>query len=317
MTKLFSALCSALQEGNPAVTVAVIAGRGSVPRAPGAIMLVRSGAPNLGTVGGGQAEYDAAGDALRLLTAGGPDVLVREYQCLSRSELAAMGEAAGGVVTLLFLLWRPERLPLAEAVCPALTENRDRSLLISYNEVGWTGKLTDKALTFAEQGVFSLKLAEAGLCYVFGGGHVSAALVPLLSSVGFSCAVLDERPDYASKERFPTAEQVLTGNLPFLASEIHLGRGDSVLIMTRGHQGDYEVLCLALRSPAWYIGMVGSRRKTEATLKRLREDGFSEEDLGRITTPVGLAIEAETPAEIAVSITAELIQKRALHRRTL
>ena len=86
--------------------------------------------------------------------------------------------------------------------------------------------------------------------------------------------------------------------------------------MTRGHQGDYEVLCEALRSPVWYIGMVGSHRKMEATFRRLREDGFTESDLQRITTPIGLAIEAETPAEIAISITAQLIQERAKKRRS-
>ena len=85
--------------------------------------------------------------------------------------------------------------------------------------------------------------------------------------------------------------------------------------MTRGHQGDYEVLCEALRSPVWYLGMVGSRRKMQATFLRLREDGFSDADLARIDTPIGLAIDAETPNEIAVSITAQLIGLRAARRR--
>ena len=76
------------------------------------------------------------------------------------------------------------------------------------------------------------------------------------------------------------------------------------------------MLCEALRSPVWYIGMVGSHRKMEATFRRLREDGFTESDLQRITTPIGLAIEAETPAEIAISITAQLIQERAKKRRS-
>ena len=100
-----------------------------------------------------------------------------------------------------------------------------------------------------------------------------------------------------------------------MLTAIPFSAGDSVIIMTRGHQGDYEVLCEALRSPVWYLGMVGSHRKTEATLERLRQDGFSESDRQRIVTPIGLAIDAETPAEIAVSIAAQLIQKRAARRR--
>lgn len=159
-----------------------------------------------------------------------------------------------------------------------------------------------------------MKLQEGGRCYVFGGGHVSQALVPLLSGVDFCCVVLDERPDYATPALFPTAE-ARCGPLPALAAAIPFTTGDSVIIMTRGHQGDYEVLCEALRSPVWYIGMVGSHRKMEATLRRLREDGFTDADLSRIVTPIGLAIDAETPAEIAVSITAQLIQRRAARRK--
>ena len=146
---------------------------------------------------------------------------------------------------------------------------------------------------------------------MFGGGHVSQALVPLLSGVDFCCVVLDERPDYATHALFPTAE-ARCGPLPALAAAIPFTTGDSVIIMTRGHQGDYEVLCEALRSPVWYIGMVGSHRKMEATFRRLREDGFTDADLSRIVTPIGLAIDAETPAEIAVSITAQLIQRPAV-----
>lgn len=317
MTTLFPALRETLLAGEPAVTVTVIGRRGSVPRAPGATMLVRAGHPNLGTVGGGQAEYDADLAARRLLSQGFPSAETAEYQCLSREELATMGEAAGGVVELLFLLWREDKLPLLERLCPALTRNADHSLRITYHPEGWEGTLTETALPEALPGVFSLPLTEAGLTYIFGGGHVSGALVPLLASVDFDCVILDERSEYACPERFPTAKQVMSGNLSYLAREAHFGRGDAVLIMTRGHQGDYEVLQEALRSPAWYIGMVGSRRKTEATFRRLLEDGFTETDLTRVTSPIGLSISAETPAEIAVSITAQLIHLRAEHRRSL
>lgn len=316
MKELFTALHDTLGAGQNAVTVVVTACRGSTPRSPGAMMLVRSGVPALGTVGGGQAEYDAALAAKKMLAEGAPHYSEQTHECLSAEELSRMGKASGGEVTLLYLLWRPERLPLVRQILTALLAGEDATLQFSY-AAGWEGALAPGLREETLPGRFAMKLCEGGRCYIFGGGHVSHALVPLLHSVGFSCAVLDERPEYANQTVFPTAAETLCGELPRLAREISFGSGDSILIMTRGHQGDYEVLCEALRSPVWYLGMVGSRRKMEATFDLLRNDGFTAEDLARIVTPIGLAIDAETPQEIAVSIAAQMIQMRAAHRRAL
>lgn len=245
---------------------------------------------------------------------GGAPVQQGWHQCLSAQELRHMGQEFGGEEEILLLRWEPGDLPLAEAAWTAAGQNGDCSLRIEYDENGWRGALLPVAETATAEGSFTVKLQEGGRCYVFGGGHVSQALVPLLSGVDFCCVVLDERPDYATPALFPTAE-ARCGPLPALAAAIPFTTGDSVIIMTRGHQGDYEVLCEALRSPVWYIGMVGSHRKMEATFRWLREDGFTDADLSRIVTPIGLAIDAETPAEIAVSITAQLIQRRAARRK--
>lgn len=245
---------------------------------------------------------------------GGAPVQQGWHQCLSAQELRHMGQEFGGEEEILLLRWEPCDLPLAEALLSAMGQNADCSLRLEYDKVHWRGTLLPIAEAHTAPGCFTLKLQEGGRCYVFGGGHVSQALVPLLSGVDFCCVVLDERPDYATPALFPTAE-ARCGPLPALAAAIPFTTGDSVIIMTRGHQGDYEVLCEALRSPVWYIGMVGSHRKMEATFRRLREDGFTDADLSRIVTPIGLAIDAETPAEIAVSITAQLIQRRAARRK--
>lgn len=317
MTKLFSTLQSVLESGRPAVTAVVTQGRGSTPRSPGAMMLVSEGNPVLGTVGGGQAEYYAARQAQALFAPNSPSYLAHTYQCLSAEELQKMGKEYGGEVDILFLRWDKMRLPLVGRVLAALSANEDSSLRLTLSGGSWEGAVTEEAVTYSTTGAFCMQLAEAGLCYIFGGGHVSHALVPLLSQVDFPCVVLDERPEYTSPEVFPTAVKRYSGNLPFLAGEAHLGPGDCVIIMTRGHQGDYEVLTEALRSPVWYIGMVGSRRKMEATFQRLAEDGFSPEEIARVVTPIGLEIEAETPNEIAVSVAAQLIQRRAQHRHRM
>lgn len=315
MKELFTALHDTLGAGQNAVTVVVTACRGSTPRSPGAMMLVRPGSPALGTVGGGQAEYDAALAAQKMLAEGAPLCFEQTHECLSAEELTRMGKGSGGEVTLLYLLWRPERLPLVRQILAALSSGEDVTLQFSYPFAGWEGTLLPGIREATLPGCFAMKLCEGGRCYIFGGGHVSHALVPLLHSVGFPCVVLDERPEYANQTVFPTAADVCCGELPRLAREISFGSGDSILIMTRGHQGDYEVLCEALHSPVWYLGMVGSRRKMEATFDLLRRDGFIEQDLARIVTPIGLAIDAETPEEIAVSIAAQMIQKRAAHRK--
>lgn len=315
MKELFTALHDTLGAGQNAVTVVVSACRGSTPRSPGAMMLVRPGAPALGTVGGGQAEYDAALAARKMLAEGAPHYFEQTHECLSAEELTRMGKASGGEVTLLYLLWCPERLPLVRQILGALSAGEDATLQFCYPAAGWEGALVSGIREEALPGCFAMKLCEGGRCYIFGGGHVSHALVPLLHSVGFPCVVLDERPEYANQSVFPTAAETLCGELPRLAREISFDSGDSILIMTRGHQGDYEVLCEALHSPVWYLGMVGSRRKMEATFDLLRKDGFTEEDLARIVTPIGLSIDAETPEEIAVSIAAQMIQKRAAYRR--
>ena len=312
MKERITLLCRALRGGQPAVTALVTGCRGATPRAPGAL-LVLTAESAAGTVGGGQAEHDILAPA-RAMLGGGLPVQLDWHQCLSAEELRHMGQEYGGEEEILLLRWTPRDLPLAEQMALAMEQNADCTLRIEYDKTGWRGTLLPEAVTAAEEGCFTLKLREGGRCYVFGGGHVSQALVPLLGSVDFACVVLDERPDYASPIVFPTAE-TRCGALPALAAAIPFTAGDSVIIMTRGHQGDYEVLCEALRSPVWYLGMVGSRRKMEATFGRLRQDGFTEDDLRRIVTPIGLAIDAETPAEIAVSIAAQLIQKRAARWR--
>ena len=150
---------------------------------------------------------------------------------------------------------------------------------------------------------------------ICGAGHVGQQLALLASQADFQVRVLDDRPAFARRERFPAAvEEVLT-----LASydQALTGRtldGHSLLvILTQGHASDWHILRQALGTAAGYIGMIGSHRKWDTFHARLRAEGFSAADLERVRCPIGLAIGAETPLEIAVSILAELIQFRASH----
>ena len=131
----------------------------------------------------------------------------------------------------------------------------------------------------------------------------------------FSCHVLDDRAEYARPEAFPTAAEVRQADLEHLEEVCaRITPDDYVCVMTHGHRHDHEVVRQMLRTPACYIGVIGSARKAAASAQRLREEGFTDQDIARITTPIGLSIGAETPEEIAVSILAQMIQVRAARR---
>lgn len=147
--------------------------------------------------------------------------------------------------------------------------------------------------------------------YVFGGGHVSLELVPLAGRVGFKVVVIDDREEYADPAKFPGAEDVLQYPFEGVISRIPTDESSYLVIVTRGHKHDKTVLEQALKTPARYIGMIGSRRKIKIIYDQLFEQGFTIQDLERVHSPIGLDIGAETPQEIAVSIVAELIKVRA------
>ncbi|OGR34321.1 MAG: hypothetical protein A2051_06350, partial [Desulfovibrionales bacterium GWA2_65_9] len=148
--------------------------------------------------------------------------------------------------------------------------------------------------------------AASPLC-IFGAGHVSRPTAQLAAMLGFRVTVLDDRADFASAERFPQAQPRVLDSYADCFAGLPTGPETFVVIVTRGHLHDAEVLAQALRTSAGYIGMIGSRCKRDAVYARLRGQGFSEADLGRVRCPIGLAIGAETPEEIAVSISAELV----------
>ena len=149
---------------------------------------------------------------------------------------------------------------------------------------------------------------------VFGGGHCALALVPVLRTVGFWVAVYDDRPEFANTQRFPWAETVVCHAYTDLSGGIELMPADYAVVMTSGHSHDFEVEEQLLRRPLAYVGVMGSRAKTAYVNQRLREAGVSEAAIRRVHTPIGTAIKAVTPEEIAISITGELIYERALRR---
>jgi len=159
--------------------------------------------------------------------------------------------------------------------------------------------------------VFVDPILSSPVVYIFGGGHVARQLAPLVSLAGFRLVVADDRPEWANPERFPRAEQIWNRNLSQVLDGEYLGSEAYLVIVTRGHLFDKEVLAQSLRQKAAYVGMIGSRRKRELIYQALREEGFSQEQLDAVHSPIGLDIGAETPEEIAIAIAAELVAVRA------
>ncbi|MFZ3046285.1 MAG: XdhC family protein, partial [Desulfatirhabdiaceae bacterium] len=133
----------------------------------------------------------------------------------------------------------------------------------------------------------------------------------LSKMIGFETVVLDDRPEFANRERFPEADEIrILSSFDCALDGLVIDGKGYIVILTRGHLHDKTVLGLALRKPARYIGMIGSRKKRDAIYRALEREGFSNDDLARVHSPIGLSIGAQTPAEIAVSIAAELIRVR-------
>ena len=147
---------------------------------------------------------------------------------------------------------------------------------------------------------------------IVGAGHIARPLARMGASLGFRVSVLDDRPDFATRERFPEAERLVRADFDDPFRDVPIHERTHILLVTRGHKYDYACLVRALRldpAPA-YIGMIGSRRRVRATYVQLIDDGIEPEHLGRIHAPVGLDIGAETPEEIAVAVAAELVLVR-------
>jgi xanthine dehydrogenase accessory factor len=152
-------------------------------------------------------------------------------------------------------------------------------------------------------------LAEPGL-FIFGGGHIGLASAKMAKLTGYKTTIIDDRPEFATQQRFPDVELVLLADFKGAFSKLTVRSSDYIVILTHAHKGDEIVLEQALKTKANYIGMIGSAKKNELVFSHLRNKGFSQDVLDKVYTPIGLRIRAQTPAEIAISILAEIIQIR-------
>ena len=327
MRNMLKTIHTMLSAGEDLVLVTVIASSGATPRGAGARMLVGREGRICGTIGGGAVEYRSEQIAAQVLaekTSRGHDFT------LTKDDVQNLGMICGGACNVFF-----HYLPAGDehtiALCAEAEEQFRKGsalwLLTSLGENGQMGlyarELGYWGITVADElplsrhperigDIFAEQINAPGRVYVFGGGHVAQELVPVLSHVGFRCVVMDDRAEFAKPELFPGAEEVICGDLGRIGDYMTIGSEDYVCVMTRGHSHDTVVQAQVLKCRPTYCGVIGSAAKAAGVRKRLKEEyGLPDEELDLVTTPIGLPIKGETPAEIAISIAAQMILHRA------
>lgn len=302
-----------MEEGRSVLLVSVARATGSTPRKEGALLLAGAQGLLCGTIGGGLLEHHCLE-----LAAAQPTCGRRMHFELDNRKAGSLGMICGGSTEVLFTPLT-DAAPLREAL-GALRNKTQVWLCLPldgtapYTAQDGTLPARPTVLSLCGKDALCIRLTDAGRVFVIGGGHVSHELCALLHQLNFRHIVIDDRPTFCSPARFPHAEQTLTIPLTeftmALTGTLRPTEADAFCIMTRGHEGDADAVRYALSTPASYIGLMGSRRKRETLFNTLTQEGFSSEAQQRIITPIGLAIGAQTPAEIAVSIAAQLIAWR-------
>lgn len=288
--------------------------RGSTPVPAGTKMLVGAEGRLIGSVGGGCVEAEVIGAALAAQRRRAPTLLTHHLN----ADLAGdLGLSCGGTVDIFV-----EPL-VAEAGYVSVLESAasaESGLVRTATE--WTSGpvktfeplragASGSAATLTRDGRFmEERLIQAPRVFVFGAGHVGAAIARAAAAAGFRVVVIDDRVEYADPARFPAGVDVHAADVDGALTRYELLAADAVVIATRGHRNDALILERVATSPAGYVGLLGSRRKKVVVTKGLKAAGVPGKSLQRVRVPVGLAIGAVTPEEIAVSVVAELITWR-------
>lgn len=339
---VFDCITESMAAGDRLVLAIVVGRSGSAPRSAGARMAVRKDGSIVGTIGGGILEAWVQGLAQRVFRDG--RAVLEDFEFTS-DDAALMGMICGGRVQVLVHCLDgtdPSQAALYREVRSA-SKGRSRAWLVTrlprengteipveqalfrvdgppvgslsgerLKELVLRTKRNSELVQEGEDRFFIEPLGHWATLFIFGAGHVASELAPLAAGVGFRTVVLDDRREFANRDRFACADEVVVlQSFDSAMKELDIHEDSYLVLVTRGHQHDGTLLRQALHTNARYIGMIGSRRKRDAIYELLRREGFTNRDFDRVRCPVGIEIGAETPEEIAVSITAELIRERS------
>jgi len=345
MEQVFRAASEELSANNEMVIATVVKTSGSTPQKPGAKLLVRADGSGVGTLGGGCVEGDIWFASSQLLKSGG-NAEMRDYE-LNEDLAAQDGLVCGGTMYFLLDPIRDDAeidpinkevldaydggAPVAVAslmkAAPSSPQVVGSKLLIRENgsTLGTLGtddldkQAQQEARTLMAMGKNSYITTDTGAEFFIeayttpstlvlaGGGHVSKAISNIATTLGFKIIVIDDREEFSNPERFPEADQTIVGDYGSSFSNLKIGTNSFVVIATRGHRHDASATAAAMRTPASYVGLLGSKRKTILIFEELFLEGFNMEEVQSVRSPIGLDISARTPEEIALSIMAEIV----------
>ena len=338
-------ICEQLENGHPVVLASIVDLQGSSPRHRGAKMVVGADGNSYGTIGGSLLEHTTIREANRVfierqsrfmdfdlttdgadssgMICGGKAVVLLDhisaseesvelfrcwYETVSSGNdfyfLTQVREGHNGISVSGHLLLFPDGQVLGHSSLPvSLLE----SLKAELHNISITTVVPVGDIRVVVDPIRNLKTL-----YCFGAGHVAVPTVHIAAMVGFRVVVIDDRAEFANTERFPDAAQIcVVEDFNRALKGLEIEKDSFVIIMTRGHQFDRVVLEQALKTEAFYIGMISSRKKRDAIFQTLLAKGIRKKELERVRSPIGIDIGSETPEEIAVSIIAQLIQERA------
>lgn len=312
------------------VLVMITAADGSTPGRIGAMMVVTEEGRRFGTIGGGAVELKSIESAKRLLT--------EKRSCLERfrlhqNEIADIGMICGGENDVFFRYISEEDEEAAAVIgrslemirlgepfwlITELSENGTFSIFTGKEETPDLQKELTEELDNVPQcrqvggkSCFCMPMTDTGKVYLFGAGHISQALAPLLAKLDFACGVYDDREEFLKQDCFEGIDTVLIDPADISALTEKITAADYICIMTHGHKDDFEIQRQVMKTPARYIGVIGSARKQKAAREKLIAMGYTEEDFRNVVSPIGLNIGANSPQEIAVCIAAQLIMVRS------
>jgi xanthine dehydrogenase accessory factor len=190
----------------------------------------------------------------------------------------------------------------------ALKEGKGK--LLTYRLTKEQAALDEGAICGGEMKVFIDILQPKEEVLIFGAGHIAVCVSKLAKTVGFKVTIIDDRKEFANQDRFPEADEIIAEDTEKALTHLNITPSTYIIVLTRGHLKDGEVLGSVIKSSAAYIGMIGSQKKNATVFQRLIKKGIDQEELDKVHTPIGIDINAQTPEEIAVSIMAEIIQVR-------
>ncbi|SHI21348.1 xanthine dehydrogenase accessory factor [Sporobacter termitidis DSM 10068] len=347
MKKIAEAAMEMLASGVSFAQALVLESSGSTPREAGSAMLVRPDKTISGTIGGGVLEANTVNAAIKALA--DKRAAVAEF-VLEEKGAAAIGAVCGGRAKVLIdYISADEPADMAffeqlrrasssnqlshlAALIPASESLARRNICLVLPDGTLAGAEVfgpdilaqlrsgnsgyDVFTNLEQHAAYLFPVGSDGTVYIFGAGHCGEKLAHVVHTVGFETVVIDDRREFANAARLPEADDIIVPkklDAPF--DTLAFGPDSYIVIVTRGHIYDELVLRRALRTSAGYIGMIASRKKRDTIYRHLLDDGYTPDDIARVYSPIGIDISADTPEEIAVSITAELIKVRAARKR--